>query len=71
MGEGDGNIGEENQDFRNGGWEEYQVVGNFIHPCFEVTVDDTLIHSKLSTNNFPNYDHTVQIVGKSVDGHQT
>ena len=31
-GEGDGNFGEEKQDFKNGGWEEYQVVGNFIHP---------------------------------------
>ena len=28
-GEEDGNLGEENQDFKKWGWEEYQVVGNF------------------------------------------
>ena len=33
-GEWDGNFGEENQDLKkNRGREEYQVVGNFIHPC--------------------------------------
>ena len=64
-------LGKKIKIFKNGGWEEYQLVGNFIHPCFEVTVDDTLIHSKLSTNTFPNYDQMVQIVGKTVDGHQT
>ena len=29
---GDENFGEENQGLKNGGGEEYQVVGNFIHP---------------------------------------
>ena len=33
-GEGGGNFGEENQDFKNWGGEEYQVVGNFIHIWF-------------------------------------
>ena len=30
--EEDGNCWEESQDSENGGGEEYQVVGNFIHP---------------------------------------
>ena len=28
----EGNYWEENQDFKNGGGEEYQVVRNFTHP---------------------------------------
>ena len=31
-GESDRNFEEENQDLRNGDEQEYQVVGNFIHP---------------------------------------
>ena len=35
--EGDGNFKErKKQDFKKWGWEEYQVVGNFIHPCDKV-----------------------------------
>ena len=34
---------------------------------FEVTVNDTVIHSKLSTMNFPDIEETVSIV-KGVDG---
>ena len=33
-GKGDGNFGEENQDYKNGDGEEYQVECNFIHHCF-------------------------------------
>ena len=29
----DGYFGEENQDIKKWGGEEYQVVGNYIHPC--------------------------------------
>ena len=32
-GDGDGNFAEENKDLKYRGWEEYQVVGNFVHPC--------------------------------------
>ena len=32
-GDEDGNFEEENKDLKYGGGEEYQVVGNFIHPC--------------------------------------
>ena len=35
IGEEDGNIGEEIQDYDNGGGEEYQVLGNFIHLWIE------------------------------------
>ena len=34
---------------------------------FEVTVNDTVIHSKLSTMSFPDLEETVSIV-KGVDG---
>ena len=26
-------MGDENQDLKKRDWEEYQVIGNFIHPC--------------------------------------
>ena len=29
-GEGNGNLGQDNQDLKIMGWEEYQVVGNFV-----------------------------------------
>ena len=29
-------FGVENQEYKNGGEEEYQVVGNFTHPCLLV-----------------------------------
>ena len=32
-GERDGNFGEECQDFKTWGWEEYQFAGNSIQPC--------------------------------------
>ena len=32
------NFGKENQDLKTWGGEEYQVIGNFIHPCLMVKV---------------------------------
>ena len=41
--EGDENFGREKiKILKNGGWEEYQVVGNFIHPCSELVARDEL-----------------------------
>jgi len=40
-----------------------QVVGDVgRRTSFEVTVNGTLIHSKLKTMGFPNYDEVVKIV---------
>ena len=35
-GEEDGNFGKENQDFKNEVREEYQLIGNFIHPLYRL-----------------------------------
>ena len=34
-GEEEGNFGKENQDFKNEVREEYQLIGNFIHPLLQ------------------------------------
>ena len=36
--------------------------------CFEVTVNDTVIHSKLKTMRFPDFEEVVDIVKKTVGG---
>jgi len=36
--------------------------------CFEVTVDETLIHSKLATMAFPDFEQVVEIVAKAHEG---
>jgi len=35
--------------------------------CFEVTVNDTVIHSKLKTMRFPDFDEVVEIVKKTFE----
>lgn len=35
---------------------------------FEVTVDDQLIHSKLSTNSFPDFEEVASIVQSVAEG---
>lgn len=42
------------------------VVGR--RSCFEVTVNGTLIHSKLSTMGFPNNEQVAKIVGDVAAG---
>ena len=46
-GKGDMNFGEEDQDIKNGDEEEYQVVGNFIHPCCRSRRRSGLLTSRL------------------------
>jgi len=36
--------------------------------CFEVTVNGTLVHSKLATMAFPDYEATAQVVAKVAGG---
>jgi len=36
--------------------------------CFEVSVDDTVVHSKLSTMSFPDYDEVAEIVAEVANG---
>ena len=48
-GEEDGNLGEENQDLRIWGGEEYQVVLNFIHPCMFQEMCSTRVYRYFPT----------------------
>ena len=49
---GKGDFGEENQDLKNGGGEEYQVVWNFIHSCEIESVD---LHQLLLNHGLAKY----------------
>ena len=40
----------------------------FFSASFEVTVDGQLIHSKLSTNSFPDFEEVVDIVKSVAEG---
>jgi len=45
-------------------------VSGFVgrRSCFEVTVNDHLIHSKLKTMRFPDFDEVVEIVKGAMEG---